>query len=202
MAVSPPRNSNRPFTGSWRPSPTNVGRSAQYVKLFAALIRSGRRAWGQRDYPFLFVQPANFQLRQPEPCESDRADLREAQTAALRLPMTAMAPSDRRRRCGRQPPTQQARCRVSAHTRRYCAYTAGDEPLYVQPLGPGTIDPNRHHCVPGAVFGLGSGQACRAGSTAFDKSLCGLARRPHFGGSRVLFGRGFRSAAMPSGSRL
>ncbi len=75
----------------WYQGESNVGRPAQYRKLFPLLIRGWREAWGQGGFPFLFVQLANFQPLVKEPGESDWAELREAQTAALRLPATGMA---------------------------------------------------------------------------------------------------------------
>ncbi|HEY0867950.1 MAG TPA: hypothetical protein VGE01_11245, partial [Fimbriimonas sp.] len=50
-----------------------------------------RKQWGQGDFPFYFVQLANFRARKPEPSESDWAELREAQLMALSLPRTGMA---------------------------------------------------------------------------------------------------------------
>jgi len=63
----------------WYQGESNVGRAYQYRKLFPALINSWRRAWGQGDFPFLFVQLANYLERKPEPTESAWAELREAQ---------------------------------------------------------------------------------------------------------------------------
>jgi sialate O-acetylesterase len=63
-----------------------------YRTIFPAMVRDWRRAWGQRDFPFLFVQLANFNpsgLPQP-PERSLWAELREAQASALALPATAM----------------------------------------------------------------------------------------------------------------
>ena len=61
--------------------------------MFPALIRGWRRVWGQGDFPFLFVQLANYgRPSGPEgPGDSERAELREAQTVALSLPNTGMA---------------------------------------------------------------------------------------------------------------
>ena len=55
------------------------------------MITDWRRAWGQGDFPFLFVQLANYTARNPQPCDSAWAELREAQTMALSMPNTAMA---------------------------------------------------------------------------------------------------------------
>ena len=75
----------------WYQGESNAGRAYQYRRLFPALIRDWRRRWRQGPLPFLFVQLANWMARRPEPRESDWAELREAQTMALRLPNTGMA---------------------------------------------------------------------------------------------------------------
>jgi sialate O-acetylesterase len=72
----------------WYQGESNTDRPVQYRKLFPALIRDWRRAWGEGDFPFLYVQLASwgiqyFQLKFPE--------LREAQSMTLTLPNTAMA---------------------------------------------------------------------------------------------------------------
>ncbi|KXK40471.1 MAG: hypothetical protein UZ16_OP3001000096 [Candidatus Hinthialibacteria bacterium OLB16] len=75
----------------WYQGESNAGRAYQYRKLFPAMINSWRKAWGQGDFPFLFVQLANFTPTFPEPRESAWAELREAQTMTLSLPNTGMA---------------------------------------------------------------------------------------------------------------
>jgi sialate O-acetylesterase len=68
----------------WYQGEANAGRAAQYRKLFPALIGNWRQAWGQGDFPFLFVQIAPHQNMTPE--------MREAQLwTAQRVPRTAMA---------------------------------------------------------------------------------------------------------------
>ncbi len=75
----------------WYQGESNVGRAYQYRKLFPALINSWRRAWGY-DFPFLFVQLANYLERKPEPTESAWAELREAQLLTFKtVPKTGMA---------------------------------------------------------------------------------------------------------------
>ena len=69
----------------------NARRAFQYQKLFPAVIQGWRRDWGQGDFPFLFVQLPNFRKVQPQPGESEWAELREAQSMALLLPKTGMA---------------------------------------------------------------------------------------------------------------
>ncbi len=76
----------------WYQGESNASRAYQYRNLFPALIRDWRTAWGQKEpFPFLFVQLANFKAPQPQPGESEWAELREAQTFALNEPKTAMA---------------------------------------------------------------------------------------------------------------
>jgi len=72
----------------WYQGEDNSGRPAQYRKLFPAMIRDWRRAWGEGDFPFLFVQLANWGIYQPQ---SNWPELREAQLETLSLPNTAMA---------------------------------------------------------------------------------------------------------------
>jgi len=55
------------------------------------MIKDWRNVWGQGDFPFIFVQLANFMKVQPQPVEDSWAELREAQTMALELPNTGMA---------------------------------------------------------------------------------------------------------------
>lgn len=84
---------------AWYQGEANTGNPKLYVKLFPALISGWRSAWSVTDLsargaqvlPFLFVQIASFMPRQTEPGESNWASLREAQTAALKLPKTGMA---------------------------------------------------------------------------------------------------------------
>jgi len=75
----------------WYQGESNAGRARQYRKLFPAMIRDWRQAWRQGDFPFLFVQLANFMQPAKEPgAPSDWAELREAQMMALAVPNTAM----------------------------------------------------------------------------------------------------------------
>ncbi len=75
----------------WYQGEANAGRAYQYRTLFPAMIRDWRKNWGQGDFPFLFVQLANYQASKPEPGESSWAELREAQLMTLSLPKTGMA---------------------------------------------------------------------------------------------------------------
>jgi sialate O-acetylesterase len=64
-------------------------RPRQYRKLFSALIGDWRKAWAQGDFPFLFVQLANY--NQLVSRKDSWPEIREAQALALSLPKTAMA---------------------------------------------------------------------------------------------------------------
>jgi sialate O-acetylesterase len=75
----------------WYQGESNAGRAYQYRKLFQTMIRDWRKSWGEGDFPFLFVQLANFTDPPKEPGESDWAELREAQSMGLSLPKTGMA---------------------------------------------------------------------------------------------------------------
>jgi sialate O-acetylesterase len=55
------------------------------------MIRDWRSRWGQGDFPFGFVQLANYQKMQTAPSEGGWAFIREAQLQTLSLPNTGMA---------------------------------------------------------------------------------------------------------------
>jgi sialate O-acetylesterase len=75
----------------WYQGEANANRGRQYRTLFPTMIRDWRSAWGAGDFPFLFVQLANWQPRKAEPSESGWAELREAQLMTLKEPATGMA---------------------------------------------------------------------------------------------------------------
>lgn len=75
----------------WYQGETNTGMAVQYRRLFPALIASWRANWGRGDFPFYFVQLANYMPRLTEPAESSWAELREAQLMTLQQPQTGMA---------------------------------------------------------------------------------------------------------------
>ena len=74
----------------WYQGESNAGRAYQYRTLFPLMIRNWRSAWGH-EFPFYFVQLANWHANKAEPDESDWAELREAQAMTLREPQTGMA---------------------------------------------------------------------------------------------------------------
>jgi len=71
----------------WYQGETNAvpGRAYDYRQLFPKLITQWREDWGCGDFPFLYVQLANFRASNPTPEESDWAMLRESQTKTLAL---------------------------------------------------------------------------------------------------------------------
>lgn len=75
----------------WYQGESNAGQAALYNTLFPAMITDWRTRWGQGDFPFLFVQLANFMARKDEPTDTGWARLREAQFNTLKLPNTGMA---------------------------------------------------------------------------------------------------------------
>ncbi|MDF1548569.1 MAG: sialate O-acetylesterase [Bacteroidales bacterium] len=75
----------------WYQGESNTERAKEYATLFPALIKDWRKNWQQGDFPFLFVQLANFMEAKKQPTESNWALLREAQLKTLSLPNTGMA---------------------------------------------------------------------------------------------------------------
>ena len=69
----------------WYQGESNAYRAYQYRDLFPAMITQWRKKWAQGDFPFLFVQLANYHF-EPQVFP----ELREAQFMALSLPNTAM----------------------------------------------------------------------------------------------------------------
>ena len=83
---------NFPITGViWYQGESNAERAVEYRNLFPSLINDWRKHWNQGDFPFLYVQLANFMEEKAEPSESSWALLREAQLKTLSLPNTGMA---------------------------------------------------------------------------------------------------------------
>lgn len=76
----------------WYQGESNSSRANQYRTLFPLMINDWRTKWNQ-DFPFYFVQLANFMKRKDTPSESEWAELREAQLNTLHLSNTGMAVS-------------------------------------------------------------------------------------------------------------
>ena len=75
----------------WYQGESNASRANQYRRAFPMMIQDWRTRWGY-DFPFLFVQLANFNSAGGNSSiGSAWAELREAQTMTLSLPKTGMA---------------------------------------------------------------------------------------------------------------
>ncbi len=75
----------------WYQGETNYKRAYEYASLFPFLIEQWRKEWNEGDFPFYWVQLPNYMPAQPEPGDSQWAELREAQTEAMKLPNTGQA---------------------------------------------------------------------------------------------------------------
>lgn len=73
----------------WYQGESNTGRAQQYRTLFPGMIESWRVAWNMPEMPFLFVQIAPYNYKQPGGLYYP--ELCEAQTLTLKLPHTGMA---------------------------------------------------------------------------------------------------------------
>lgn len=67
---------------AWYQGESNAGRPVEYRKLFPVVIDTWRQQWKQGDFPFLFVQLANYMQTKDQPGESNWAMTREAQYLA------------------------------------------------------------------------------------------------------------------------
>lgn len=74
----------------WYQGESNTARAYAYRTLFPSLIQDWREQWGY-EFPFYWVQLANYMEKEKEPANSAWAELREAQTMALSLPQTGQA---------------------------------------------------------------------------------------------------------------
>lgn len=75
----------------WYQGESNVQRAYQYRTSFPLMIKSWRDAWEQGDFSFYFCQLTAFQPKDTVAGESDWAELRESQAAALAMPKTGQA---------------------------------------------------------------------------------------------------------------
>lgn len=75
----------------WYQGESNAGRAYQYRTLFPAMINDWRAKFSSGDFPFYFVQLANFMKKENKPGPSAWAELREAQLLTTKLKKTGMA---------------------------------------------------------------------------------------------------------------
>lgn len=80
-----------PIKGAiWYQGENNAGQAYNYRTLFPNMITDWRTKWGY-EFPFYWVQLANFMAKDDVPQDSDWAELREAQSMTLSLPKTGEA---------------------------------------------------------------------------------------------------------------
>lgn len=75
----------------WYQGEANARRAKEYATTFPNMINNWRENWQQGDFPFLFVQLANFMKPKAHPGNDNWAELRESQSKTLSLNNTGMA---------------------------------------------------------------------------------------------------------------
>jgi sialate O-acetylesterase len=75
----------------WYQGEGNAGKPREYESLFPCLIKNWRENWQQGDFPFLYVQLANYMDPTEKPTASNWAMLRDAQRRTLSEANTGMA---------------------------------------------------------------------------------------------------------------
>ncbi len=75
----------------WYQGESNTGEPYDYEELLETVISDWRRLWQQGDFPFYYVQLANYCPWRIEPEESGYAQVREAQRKLMRLANTGMS---------------------------------------------------------------------------------------------------------------
>lgn len=75
----------------WYQGESNASRAHEYRELFPFMIEQWRKEWPQGDFPFYWVQLADYLPEKSEPGDSAWAELREAQTLTMKLPNTGQA---------------------------------------------------------------------------------------------------------------
>lgn len=75
----------------WYQGESNADRPGDYANLMQTLIEDWRAKWQRGNFPFLYVQLANFMEAKSMPQESSWAALRQQQLNNLSIPNTAMA---------------------------------------------------------------------------------------------------------------
>jgi sialate O-acetylesterase len=76
--------------GIWYQGEANTWEAYNYRSLFSEMITDWRSKWGY-EFPFFWVQLANYMKPVATPSPSDWAELREAQSMTLSLPRTGQA---------------------------------------------------------------------------------------------------------------
>jgi sialate O-acetylesterase len=73
----------------WYQGEANVGRAAQYEKIFPLMINNWRKAWNIGNFPFYYIQIAPY-IYGDDVNAASSAELRDAQGNALNVPNTGM----------------------------------------------------------------------------------------------------------------
>ncbi|MGB5668036.1 MAG: sialate O-acetylesterase [Maribacter sp.] len=74
----------------WYQGESNTGAPEKYFSTFPTMIKNWRDKWQIGDFPFIYVQLANFMEETEQPTESNWAKLRQAQLETLSVPNTGM----------------------------------------------------------------------------------------------------------------
>ncbi|HOV41658.1 MAG TPA: sialate O-acetylesterase, partial [Oscillospiraceae bacterium] len=81
-----------PIKGAlWYQGESDTWRPKGYSEKIAGMVEDWREKWGIGNFPFLFVQLANFMKANSNPSESGWAELREEQRKCLSVKNTGMA---------------------------------------------------------------------------------------------------------------
>jgi sialate O-acetylesterase len=75
----------------WYQGESSTKNPSEYSALMETLIYNWRKELNQGDFPFIYVQLANYMESKPEPVESNWAELRQQQKNTLSVANTAMA---------------------------------------------------------------------------------------------------------------
>jgi sialate O-acetylesterase len=75
----------------WYQGESNSARAWEYASLFPFMIEQWRKEWKQGNFPFYWVQLADYMAEDKQPVDSTWAELRESQTKTLSLPNTGQA---------------------------------------------------------------------------------------------------------------
>ncbi len=75
----------------WYQGEASTKNPSQYFPLMQTLISDWRTKWDEGNFPFLYVQLANFMEEKNQPAESNWAELRQAQLKTLQVTNTGMA---------------------------------------------------------------------------------------------------------------
>jgi sialate O-acetylesterase len=74
----------------WYQGEANADYPSDYSAMFSEMIALWRKNWRQGEFPFIYVQLANYLEQKSEPGESQWAELRDEQQKVAKMPHTAM----------------------------------------------------------------------------------------------------------------